>query len=751
MKEKLYPSILAIFICIVTYKSFSPDISPGLDASYVWALNSILHTDYSFLTKIIYPIGPLGFLKMPVVIENNLLIATAFTFLAKMLFVFLFLKIDTSINYYIRALVLLIICFFIDIDGLLIGINILALLLYRKNVAAYVFIGIVATIAVLIKSSIGIAINGVIVFNLLYELIFENDRKKPVLNYSIFITTYFVVGSLFLLGPINFIYYNINILKLASAYGESMALQHDKGHYMLLLFGITLVIAFMKIKNNWLLIFLLIFPLFTMWKHVVSREEYFHAKALIRFMPFVFGLLLLYAKNWKLNLAAAFLAMTFYFQHLKNLDNYSPYTFYWNGFKQFNESAINYATFKKYNQDLSKTNLQSSILPDSILKIIGKESIDFYPTELSYAAANKLNWNPRKTLQSGGFSKWLEEEDAKCFESKNGPSFLLIHIHKDNHNFETASFDERNFINDEPTTFLTIIKNYAFKVRSGNLLLFEKRNKPGFLSISSTANPIKYQWNEWIKIDQVKDNFIQTCKLNFSNSLIGKISAIFFKSNLYYIDYKLTNDQIITNRIIKSNSENGIIVNPFISNFQNQKHFAVKEIRFRTKNPKLTDKEFSLINFQYAIPFKIDYPIGDIINQNKVIQIKTDEKKEDLKNVQSLKKEGFSASFTFEKDSIFKNTINEIAVTFEAKLFSDKYNTSTFVITYGEGKNIKWHGDVKNIGENKWSDFSYTLFIKKSDWLNGKLNAYIWNTGQDGVVIGNSKVTIVGINENPEE
>ena len=64
--------LLSLVIYLVTFPRFEPVYGPGLDPSYVWAINYLVNFDYDALTGLIYPIGPLGFLKYAAAYENNL-------------------------------------------------------------------------------------------------------------------------------------------------------------------------------------------------------------------------------------------------------------------------------------------------------------------------------------------------------------------------------------------------------------------------------------------------------------------------------------------------------------------------------------------------------------------------------------------------------------------------------------------------------------------------------------------------------
>ena len=69
------------------------------------------------------------------------------------------------------------------------------------------------------------------------------------------------------------------------------------------------------------------------------------------------------------------------------------------GISTFYKNVIKYNSFKDENIKLSKENLSLNILPKKFVDIIGKNSIDFFPWDLTYFIPNQLNYQPRLFLQ----------------------------------------------------------------------------------------------------------------------------------------------------------------------------------------------------------------------------------------------------------------------------------------------------------------------------------------------------------------
>src|SRR5262249_18342587 len=66
-------------------------------------------------------------------------------------------------------------------------------------------------------------------------------------------------------------------------------------------------------------------------------------------------------------------------------------------------------------------------LPDSILRLIGKSTVDVYPWNYAIVARNHLNWQPRPVLDSyASYTSWLDGLNSKHFENaETAPRFVI--------------------------------------------------------------------------------------------------------------------------------------------------------------------------------------------------------------------------------------------------------------------------------------------------------------------------------------
>ena len=74
---------VTLFLVALTYPLFEPDYGTGLDSSYVWGLNYLFDSDYTTLTHLIYPYGPMALLKLPTPYNGHFAIFLIFYTLVK--------------------------------------------------------------------------------------------------------------------------------------------------------------------------------------------------------------------------------------------------------------------------------------------------------------------------------------------------------------------------------------------------------------------------------------------------------------------------------------------------------------------------------------------------------------------------------------------------------------------------------------------------------------------------------------------
>ena len=592
-------AVLVIFL--FTFPNLEPDFGAGLDSSYVWAINHFFAHDYDKLTHMVYPFGPLGFLKMPLPIGSNLIIGLIIISILKCLFAAALLNIfytKDSGNRLLSVIMTLIICYVADIDLLIIGICAVQSILFIKKNSYLFFTGAVtlALFGFFIKPSIGINAFS-IVFVSLFINYYYNRKAIPILkligiNFIIVLALGFVVFRDIAL----FFNYIINVINLTLGYSSSLALYPANNWWFL---GITLLSVFsfpllVKEKESRFVFILLLLPLFIIWKHSMSREDITHNRIMLYFLFFFWGLLV--GITQKKSLLLFFLpsiSLLSFYHNMSNMPRYNGYKIEISGINNFYRSLVHYKQYFEQNRSLSAQNiLQSKIDPD-IRSEISNSTIDFYPWELSYVPANDLTWQPRRTLQSGSFSHWLDAKSAQSFNAETGPDLILFHYFNDPRGGNFGSIDERYLLNDEPLTIYNIFNNYSILRKCDKFMILGKVRQNN-LSEPILLERKERKWNEWIEVPDFVNDIVRL-KFSCHSNIIGKVKKLLYKGEMYYIDYRFKDGKVRSYNFNPSNAADGLWINPFIRfSFSDTTEAEVKNVRFRNSDPFFANGSISV-------------------------------------------------------------------------------------------------------------------------------------------------------------
>ncbi len=321
-------------------------------------------------------------------------------------------------------------------------------------------------IAFYIKTSIGLLFLGASGMAGLWALYQKKNKIGIIYIFGPLIFSW-IVGILLFQNPLTSLIYVYNSFYLALSYGSGMATFPQNNWIWLSLAIISYLVLpiFITQKPFRFLWFISIPLIFINFKHSITREDFYHATTLIDFWVVLFLCFLFSLSEIKTKYILHVLTpLLFYSLNMKNVDAPQSYLIDILSVNDFTQAIFHPKHVYKEGKRVSEENIKVNTIPDSIKKIIQKESIDIIPWDLSYIPANDLNWNPRPTLQSGAFSLYMDELNASHFASKNAPKFILWHFTNDGNLNDFGSLDQRYLLNDEPLTLQSILKNYKIKI-----------------------------------------------------------------------------------------------------------------------------------------------------------------------------------------------------------------------------------------------------------------------------------------------
>ena len=178
---------LTFIIAVISFPGVSPEYDGSYDGSAYWGLNYLFANDVSSFNNLIFPWGPLSFLKVPVVMGNHVLFAiiTLSIFWVTFIYLTLLLAKKVSQNRFPFAfIVVLIMAMFFQLDQAIITIVAVSLLInnFNKSWIWIIIAAITASIGMYIKANIGIISYTIIASQLLYDLVYLKNYKQFFIN-----------------------------------------------------------------------------------------------------------------------------------------------------------------------------------------------------------------------------------------------------------------------------------------------------------------------------------------------------------------------------------------------------------------------------------------------------------------------------------------------------------------------------------------------------------------------------------------
>ncbi len=769
--EYLINLIVSVIIFLVTFPYFEPVYGTGLDPSYVWAFNYLINHDFSILTGLTYPIGPLGFLKYTAAFENNLLISLIFFSFIKFSFIFLLLKVSrlrpgkvTPFSF----LIILLAASFVGIDFAIIGSAVLLLILYhnnRTNLIYFILANLFAMTGILIKSSIGLS-SFASVFCFIVIAFFSNNftLKKASILAAISFLIFLVSGLLVFGGFEPYFSFLHGLFRLTGGYSEGLSLYPENNWWLLSGFIFTIVVVPLLFKDQGLKVayFLLLLPLFAMWKHAMGREDIYHAQLLVGFLVIFWSILLLIRKKQQIILMLfAVLSIGFFYFNLYNVNGFKGIKPQISGLSNFNETVLHYNEFNKKHISISKKNILVNKIDRFTRDYIGEATVDVYPWDLSVIPANNFNWKPRKTLELGAStSSWLSRLGAGNYVGSDAANFLIFHFKNDKWGGKFGSLDGRYILNDEPVVLYNLLNNYQIHSRTNKYLLLEKTDEPSFLETNALKNE-NVEWNEWLTVPKSQANIVRVAFRN-EKTLPGRIKSFLYKGEAYYIDYKFRDGKVLTYRFLRSNAEDGLWIYPFILRPDKKyKEQQLKEIRFRCSDFRMVKAEIKLswqtISFSDGSSAWSWFGKTEPVNSEvlfKTIQdfesnVGPDKLSSDSyrgKYAESVKGSKFSTSLDIDLDTLWNNDLSEMIL--QVELFYKNIHKSDgkamlILAIDKSGENVWLSFPLENNDlPDEWKYASLSKTIYRGAHKQGTVKAYVWNNGYEVVNIDDFKLRV---------
>ena len=231
-------------------------------------------------------------------------------------------------------------------------------------------------------------------------------------------------------------------------------------------------------------------------------------------------------------------------------------------------------------------------LNDSILKKIGNGTIDVYPYVNEYIFANNLNYKYRPSFQNYmTLTPKLDKMNEKFLTSNEKPQFILW----------TGGpacwgnpqlcnpfdgFDNKYALNEDPLTSMSILTNYhiidKFEGKDNMPLMLLEKNINSASKSQSRIKKETMEFSKWYDVPKIENGIIKLIP-NFEFTLFGRAKNLFFRGDILYINYRLSNGSIKKYRLNILNSISGVWISPYLTDMKFN-GLDVSQIMFETND-----------------------------------------------------------------------------------------------------------------------------------------------------------------------
>jgi hypothetical protein len=543
---------------------------PHFDGSYFAVFNWFAAYDFAKLQHIQFTFGPLGFLKNPLAVGDNLIWGYAFQSLIKLgflVFLFLFLQSDHPVS--VKAFLIgYIFCCFYRFDFLIYGWTILSLLLFQKTRYHYYLIlpGFLLALGLLIKVNIGLNL-GLITFSWLVWNIWKERSFRPFLWVGSSSLLFFFGIWLLSFGDFS------GSIGLIKGYLYYIFLNADNTSFFppnsflgLTIMVLALVWFFWRLRGEKRFFpFFAALPLFSyaVFKYSFARQAGNHSGELLLLLVFILFFFLIISEKISLKMLIALLISIAAY----DLNLYTNQTFPrskelrpYIGIRNFYEQVIDYKNHKNYWAGVSKKNLSINTTPQDWRKLIGSQSIDFFPWDLSYFIPNNLNYLPRPSLQSGGVPQAIVAKNAEKIKSNRGPDFILWE--KDKWTGEVGGLDRQYLFNVDGRYLREILANYEKVKDRPKDALFQRLPKSKQQTTFWKESTL--DWGVPITIEKLDSGQALYLSMEVKLNFWAWLRQSFYKVRRPIIEYHLRDGEIMEYEFTRLSMQGGIWIAPYI-------------------------------------------------------------------------------------------------------------------------------------------------------------------------------------------
>lgn len=594
----LFPLAGAMLITLFTFPALDFQTFSGLDPAYFYALNHFFRQGWVAGKDYIFSYGPLGFLKDPqaaaglatpgVIVIALLRLLTAWTMLS--------LGRRTGVSPWLSFPV----AFFalarlqgLDYVLFLLGAGLALLHSAQKKTVYFVSAWGVAAVGALIKLNIGFTT--AVFLTILYAL--EGCLRQRVRNLAAGMGVFvLVLGLLWLLvyrtwdGSLEYFRHSLRLAPDNLA-ATVLPTTTDRGALIVSAVLFTLGCLWLYVKQREALGLAVWVAFFLVFRYSVARSDFFHLVHGFNMMVAAGALSLLSCAIRPLPVASWGLALLLWRTALHGLDYVpDPVRIPQPQLSGFKKSLWNHGATVQEALRKNIINLEADSLPATWLRLIGADTVDFFPWVTSAVARYGLNYRPRPFMQHGlGVDPFFDALTARYLCSERAAPYLIWHGGWNGQGMETM--DGRYIGAEHTRTLRALLCCYELLDTrpSQGLLLLQKKASPGHDTPHDTyasfyLQEIPIVWNTWVSVPPARPDTFVWGRISGVRSLRALLRRWIWKESVYHVEFQDSVGRIFRHRLALGGAQDQMLLNPYFSAFPFlSRPLGIRAVRFRVE------------------------------------------------------------------------------------------------------------------------------------------------------------------------
>jgi len=592
-KAYILSGILAIYALPF---SFFYTLPGGTDGGWQRALNEAIKRHFVFGTDFMFTYGPLGYFftrNLDYVNPVSLLCGDILLFSCFYYVLFQYLS-----KYNGWFLIILITLFYYKATGypqsLFLFFIIMSILNIKndfKKTIELILCAVSGIVVFFVKINYGIVV--VLILLLIAGYLLFNNRKSLLIFLCATALSFIWIYSNVNIDLVNYVKYSVPLI---AGYNESMQIeiQPKQAPYLsvilyILVFTVTILWycwkAWIDRTFNYKYPFvalLLSLMFFLMYKNGFTRADG-HSLECLTALPFFMVLTMLVTDHGASKKAKTICIFAIFV---------SDYNLTLPKYENGDTGAMYHATIGPAINYFSTINKKADSttsfwrLPKDKLQMIGNNTIDILPIDVTTLLLNHLNYDPRPVVQSySAYDPKLDSLNAYHFFKPSRPEFAMIQI---------ESIDNRYASWDESMTKAVLRLNYDYcSYVSMNNDTELVNNASSYLLLRSNKTTSMAKWPKFEKLYEKEINLEDTVNINFPDdqaiymtadfeyNTIGKIKNVIYQPAILFVSFFFNeaHSMSIFHRVLRPVLKEPVLINKAICNNQDFKNFETGALK----------------------------------------------------------------------------------------------------------------------------------------------------------------------------